>query len=92
MAKMKYYLGEIHEQIGEREFAHVIRFKTPGNPNAVMTRIAKHWYEAKPDMDDNGTFIFDDSSVWIGESQELSASAWKEIYLVMQLTGKKHGE
>ena len=48
---MKHYIGTINNQLGEREIASTVRFKTDGEPWDYLETLAQRFWGA-PDPDD----------------------------------------
>lgn len=80
----KCYIGRLDERNGEYEYDTTIRFKTGGDPNSYLERIAKKWYSGKPviETDEGGnTYAFNggEVEVEVGAYKEVSESAYNEL-------------
>lgn len=69
---MKTYLGKITVTAGEYETDCTFRFKTGGNPDRYLNRIAKDWYGGKAEKFGD-TYCFDAGCVAV------TPRRWQEI-------------
>lgn len=69
---MNTYLGKVTVIAGEYETVCTFRFKTEGDPDKYLDRIAKDWYGSKPEKY-LGAYCFDAGCVAVRPNR------WKEI-------------
>jgi hypothetical protein len=79
---MKHYIGEIETYFGESEVTTTIKFKTAGNPEEYLDKIASTFWGDREVYDDSELYDFGDKSTCSGRLQEIS----KELYEALQIT------
>lgn len=81
---MKFYLGTISCQDGEREHNTTVCFKTPGEPYKYLNSVAKSWYQdedVKPHPFDDSKWEHHGGEVmtWADGIQEVSEMTFLEV-------------
>jgi len=82
---MKYYIGEIDTYVGESEYCTTIRFKTEGDPNDYLDNIASDFWGGGGEADENGMYDFGDKSSGGGRWQEVDASTYDALHIIVEL-------
>lgn len=55
---MKKYFGKLHERNGDFEYSHLLVFETDTDPIPELTGIARDFYPAEADEQDDGFYFF----------------------------------
>ena len=82
---MKYYIGEIDTYVGESEYCTTIRFKTAGDPNDYLDNVASDFWGDEGEADENGMYDFGDKSSGGGRWQEVDASTYDALHIIVEL-------
>lgn len=86
----RYYIAEVNEQNGDREYTHTIRFATAGNPTAVLDAISQDWYPGlrRKEMEiGDGNYSFSGGVVcWTGEIVEVSKATYDTLTIITELS------
>jgi len=83
---MNYYIGEIETYFGESEVSTTIKFKTEGDPDEYLDRLASMFWGSEVDQeDDSSLYDFGDKSTCGGRWQEVNQEIYQAITLLPEL-------
>lgn len=83
---MKHYIGEIETYFGESEATTTIKFKTDGNPEDYLDKIASTFWGQDAEADEISNFYdFGDKSTCSGRLQEISKELYEALQIVTEL-------
>lgn len=92
---MKYYIGQIDERNGEREYNTTVKFLgTDDTAGEVPDRIAAHWYSDEPDESTGDGYHFSGGEVCVnpGSYDEIPKEMYEALpAFIAELTGTEHG-
>lgn len=86
---MKYYIGDINVQNGEYSHTSTIKFRTSGNPEKALGRIARHWYDGAEEQDGKGSGAWyancGEVATSAGLFQEIDKGTFEKLHLISEL-------
>jgi len=98
MHRTKYFVGQIDERNGEREYSSTVKFIMSGKtaPDVILDAIAKTWYAEGHDetfTDDGYYFNGGEVCVSAGIHEEVESEIYSRLpSFITELTGARHGE
>ncbi len=83
---MKHYIGEIETYFGESEVSTMVKFKTDGDPNEHLDKIASEfWGDEADEPEDGDLYDFGDKMAGVGRWQEVDADTYNKLTIIAEL-------